>query len=168
MGYLDKYNIDARKLNMDGNITFEKIILPIKYGDIINNDGVTYTWYNYFSNAEYNDNPYIFQKFESLTEKPIKPVNRPILQDSSIDKREYHILDNFKIANFNTLKLGQRQFNSWSDNNNIPITYTVGNAKFNNYNIADIDDEIEVLHNKEPVFVMIFQLILLLIQCAQI
>ena len=46
--------------------------------------------------------------FKNLTEKPIKPVNPPILQDSSIDKREYHILDNFKIANFNTLKLGQR------------------------------------------------------------
>lgn len=43
MGYLDKYNIDVRKLNMDENIAFEKIVLPIKYGDIINNDGATYT-----------------------------------------------------------------------------------------------------------------------------
>jgi hypothetical protein len=37
---------------------------------------------------EYNDNPYIFQKFESLTEKPIKSVNPPIFQDSSIDIQE--------------------------------------------------------------------------------
>jgi len=36
-GYLDKYNIDVRKLNMDRNIKFEKLVLPIKYGNIINN-----------------------------------------------------------------------------------------------------------------------------------
>ena len=48
-------------------------------------------------------NPYTFQKFESLMEKTIKPVNPPILQDSSIDTREYQ--DNFKITNFNTLNL---------------------------------------------------------------
>lgn len=63
---------------MDGNIALEKIVLPIKYGDIINNDDITYIRYNYLSTPEYNDNPYIFQKLESLTEKPIKPVNPPI------------------------------------------------------------------------------------------